>query len=321
MVQFREIYESATALATHWQERRNLHILERDIREVIFRRLDSVMAKPVVMVSPETSVREAAALMLQHSLSCVVVVRSSRAVGILTERDFVRKVGLSEAALAKSVREVMSESVYGASPDTTLFEAHQIMATRRFRKLPVVQENAPIGMVTQTDIVRAMDRFGTHALIDSLNSIHVWQVMSEQLVTVDETVPLGAAKDLMQAKDVSCVLATREGTVSGIVTEKDFVSECVKNISRLQHYRVVDIMKSPVVSIPSSLQLFEANHYMLEKGFRRFLVTKEGVPAGIVTQTDIAAAIYRFLDDLLKRIEAGTISGLRIDRPGGRESS
>ncbi|MCX8202078.1 MAG: CBS domain-containing protein, partial [Candidatus Caldarchaeum sp.] len=98
-----------------------------------------IMSSDVVTVTPETSVYAAARVMAQEEVGSVVVVVGEKPVGIITERDLVRKVlagGLSPRKT--SVSKVMSSPVVVVGENTSLEEAVSIMAQNRIRRLLVV---------------------------------------------------------------------------------------------------------------------------------------------------------------------------------------
>lgn len=297
---------------TNLQRKRNTGILYKELTSTVCKPLQSIMVKRPVCVNPDTTLEEAARIMRNEALSCLIVKEKEAIKGLITESDFTRKV--SADSLQQRVSAVMTESVYCATPDTTIIEAMKAMASNKFRKLPIVANGKLVGIATQTDIVKAIDRFATHSIIDTMNTVRVWQIMTEKIVTVDQSEKAETAKKIMAEKRIGCIFATKDESITGIITEKDLVNELVKNPKRLTAYRVQDIMKSPVSSIPSSHQLFEANHYLIEKQFRRLLIKTEGKAAGVVTQTDICHAAYRFIDYLIKKIKDEGILEMRLEK-------
>ncbi|MDJ0272966.1 MAG: CBS domain-containing protein [Candidatus Caldarchaeum sp.] len=116
-----------------------------------------VMTADVVTVSPETSVYAAAKLMAEEEVGSLVVTVGEKPVGVLTERDVVRRVvaaGLSPRRT--SVEDVMTSPVVVVGENTTLEEAVAIMASNHVRRLLVVRGEKLVGIVTVTDIVRAL---------------------------------------------------------------------------------------------------------------------------------------------------------------------
>ena len=305
--------ERLTSFIKQQKEQNNLRILKREIKQTINKPVSQIMTSKVITIAKNDSVLDAAKTMRNEGVSCLVIESNGKVEGLVTESDFVKKVPLSTQGLALDVSKVMSEGILCGSEDSTIFETHELMVNHQFRKLPIVKNGKLVGIVTQTDVVEALDRFATHSIIDTLNSLHVWELMKVPIVSVKPTATLAEAKKLMADKAISCVLVVENGIFRGIITERDIVSELAKDVGRLGFYHAQDIMKAPIVSIDQNLQLFEANHYMLEKGFRRFFVRTDEEP-GIITQTDIARAAYSFLNNLIRRIEKNQLKDLSIEK-------
>jgi CBS domain-containing protein len=118
-----------------------------------------LMKTSVVMSDPKRSVSEAAKLMQQKDVSCVVVAVDEQIVGILTERDIVRKIvaeGFKPDVVL--VENIMSSPVITISSEATIEEASKLMATFGIRRLPVVDDGRLRGIITATDIAASLAR-------------------------------------------------------------------------------------------------------------------------------------------------------------------
>jgi IMP dehydrogenase len=113
-------------------------------------------AKPtrVVSVKPEQSVLEAIKVLASEDVGAVIVMAGSRLAGIMSERDYTRKVVLKgRASDSTRVEEIMTASVVVVSPRTKARECMALMTEKGIRHLPVVDEGRVIGMVSIRDIV------------------------------------------------------------------------------------------------------------------------------------------------------------------------
>jgi len=113
-----------------------------------------VMSKDVKVVRPDTSVKEVVATMNKFDIGSIVVVQGDRPVGIITERDILRR--LVEPCLAPetlTARQVMTSPVLTISETASIEEAARLMAKKRVKKLPVMNNQKLVGVVTLTDIV------------------------------------------------------------------------------------------------------------------------------------------------------------------------
>jgi len=119
--------------------------------------LKDIMVHGVVAIEPGRSVKQAAKRMNLYEIGCLIVVDKGKVVGILTERDILRKVvEPSKSAEKTKVREIMSKKLVTGAPDMDVVDAARMMLRKKIKKLPVVTNNKLVGLVTFTDIVRAM---------------------------------------------------------------------------------------------------------------------------------------------------------------------
>jgi CBS domain-containing protein len=113
-----------------------------------------VMSKDVKVVRPDTLVKEVVATMNKFDIGSIVVVQSVRPVGIITERDILKRI--VEPCLAPETlraREVMTSPVVTISATASIDEAAKIMARKKIKKLLVMDNEKLAGMLTFTDIV------------------------------------------------------------------------------------------------------------------------------------------------------------------------
>jgi len=105
-------------------------------------------------VRPEQTVLEAIKILAQENIGAAIVMSGDRIAGIISERDYTRKIVLKgRSSDTTKVEEIMTPNVIVVSPRTKTRECMQLMTEKNFRHLPVVEEGRCIGMVSIRDIV------------------------------------------------------------------------------------------------------------------------------------------------------------------------
>jgi CBS domain-containing protein len=212
-----------------------------------------VMQRELITTEPDTAIDDAVRLMVKHRISGLPVVEPSGAVvGILSEGDLLRRTELgTEARLpawrswlagqgrvahdyvrehARKVGEIMSVPVITVTPQTDLAEVVAIMESRRIKRVPVIEKGQLVGMVTRSDLVRALERLlpplGTRPVADAELRHRVLASLAQQPwaprtsfdVKVENGVVelLGVITDLRQREAVQ-VLAENTAGVRAVV--------------------------------------------------------------------------------------------------------
>jgi CBS domain-containing protein len=113
---------------------------------------------PVIYsVEPETPVLEAVRLMAEHSIGALLVMNGTVLAGIVSERDYARKVVLLGRSSSETpVWQIMSSPVHTVEPGYTAQQCMQLMTERRVRHLPVVQGERVLGVLSIGDLVRSV---------------------------------------------------------------------------------------------------------------------------------------------------------------------
>jgi CBS domain-containing protein len=108
----------------------------------------------VWFISPEATVFDAVKMMADKNVGALLVTEGDKLVGIISERDYTRKVALKgKSSKETAVREILSGRVIHATPANTVEECMRLMTDHRIRHLPVLEEGRIVGVVSIGDLV------------------------------------------------------------------------------------------------------------------------------------------------------------------------
>lgn len=133
-----------------------------------------VMVKNVITLESEATIRDAAKLMNKHEIGCLVLMKKKKPVGIVTERDMLKRILLKSKDPQKTkVGKIMSKPLVVCEPQTDIRDAVRLMVEGKIKRLPVVEDSHLLGLVTFTDIVRSSAYF--ERIISSFCSRCPWR--------------------------------------------------------------------------------------------------------------------------------------------------
>ena len=275
--------------------------------------LEYAINKNPSMVTPETLLVEAIAIMSQQRSSYVLVVEERQLRGIFTERDLVRITARPMSLVGVTIASVMSSRLITLplTKVNDIFAVLSCLREHRIRHLPIVDDDGClIGMVTP-EIIRHILR-----PTDLLKLRRVAEVMTTKVIQAAPTASVLQIAQLMAAHRVSCVVITQtneEGQTLplGIITERDVVQFCILDLA-LEQTQAETVMSSPLSPITPQDSLWESHQKMQRHHLRRLVVVNEaGNLKGIVTQTSILQVLepvemYSTIEALQELIEEQT---------------
>ena len=243
-----------------------------------------VMSEEVATICPDEIVISAAKIMSDNKISCLVVMDSGNVAGIITETDVLRRLGNKGKDIYRTkLGRIMSSPVETVPPDLSVLEAGKIMGVKHIKRLPILKDEKLVGIVTQTDLVRALTSYGLWRDIS--------EIMSRDISGIQRNASVAEAAEIMTSRKISCIIVMDGNNVAGVLTEKDLLGRVVALQRDPVNTRVEDVMSFPVTSVPPAFSVFSAGKIMEEMNIRRLVVMKDKRLCGIVTQTDIFKAV------------------------------
>lgn len=114
-----------------------------------------IMTKDIVTIDGDRSALEAAKLMTEKGISSVFVVKDGNPVGIVSERDFIKKICAKELQVSQvKIGDIMSKILTTADPETSIEVAVQRMVNHKIRRLPIMEAGKVVGIITVTDLAK-----------------------------------------------------------------------------------------------------------------------------------------------------------------------
>ena len=130
---------------------------KRETRMKLVNQLLDLKGHDILSIAPSASVLDAITLMAEKGVGALIVMDGEAMAGIVTERDYARKVILKGRSSDDTpVSDIMSTGVISTSPDQTVSSCMNVMTDKRIRHLPVVEGNKVTGLVSIGDLVKAI---------------------------------------------------------------------------------------------------------------------------------------------------------------------
>ncbi len=124
----------------------------RTVRDIL-----DVKGREVYSIAPHATVFEALKLLAERDIGALVVMDAERLVGIMSERDYARKVTLvGKSSKDIAVQDIMTSSVICVDPENTVEECMALMTNKRIRHLPVCDADRIVGLISIGDVVKSI---------------------------------------------------------------------------------------------------------------------------------------------------------------------
>ena len=239
--------------------------------------LGEVMTQNPFCVDHMMEIHDAYALMEEkHFRHLIVVDSQARFVGVITEGDFLRHIGLEHLTKFKIVAEAMSESPLIVELKTSLSEAALLMQERKCDYAIVLNGSIPIGIITERDIAHRCV-LDTHVHDEKVESL-----FHREILIVKKEVPLHQAASMMEEHGVhQLIVVDTQGKLTGILTRHD-VLHAVHGAYFEYLIRVIDEKSAAIARISERKRVIRTEKEEVEKNATKLRKLFEALPDGIV---------------------------------------
>lgn len=257
-----------------------------------------IMSRQILCCPAQTPLSDAASLMTRRGCSSIVVLDGQgHPVGIWTEHDALT-IDLDDPSQRSApIRMVMSSPVHCVDSMTTLEDLVLGFRGHHVRHFVVIENDKPIGVVSQTDVIRHQ---GIHAYLTLRD---VGSLIQTTPLTVDFSAPVSQVARLLGQNKAEAAVVLRDDVPYGIVTERDVL----RMVANLPSSGIVgDVCSHPLVSAPATLPLVQAHDLMEHQRIRHLVVMDErGSVVSILSYGNILSGIEldytRYLQATLAR--------------------
>ncbi len=246
-------------------------LTERDIVLLIGHNIDlnvtrliSVMKSPVIAVSEEIDIPEAANLMVINGLRRLVVVDGEHnIIGIITQTDIVKNLSIDSFISFKKVEQIMKHKIISVGKKDTVSKAIELMIKNHISCVLVSEDDKPVGIITERDI--------TKSIAEKNISSNVEKIMNFPVFTATKDINLYDATRLIEENKLrSLVIIDLKGNVIGIVTKSDII----KNLRTDYVELLKDMLKEKSRALIESEIKYRT---LVERALEGIMIIQEGL--------------------------------------------
>ena len=253
-------------------------MLSNQVKEIMTTQLSSARITETIFRVVE--------IMVTADIGRVIITDADVPVGIFTEKDVLKRVANKAIDLQQtSIREVMTSPIQAVAEETHILEALGRMYQGNFRHLLVRGRRGTIvGIVSMRRILKIAVELG-QGLSETRT---VGEIMSGQVLTVDEGRSISESTELMMNKNSSAVVVTQEQRPKGIFTERDLLKRVINKVPDITKTPVREVMTAPVISMPRTTHIGDVLAEMYRRDIRNMPVKGDREELlGIVSMPDV----------------------------------
>ena len=277
-------------------------------------KVEEVMNEEVILMQENEQVGHARNLMLKHGVSRIVVVdEEGKPAGMVTEKDLTHKMRGNGPKWKRrpidkiAIRRVMSEGLLTTRPQNDLQEVVELILKNNVSSIPVVDENAIIGIITKTDLIKFYrNKFQGKWKVSDL--------MTSDVITANENHSIEHVIGIMEDKNIGKVVIVRDNEPVGIITPENISFASVedpetgvsvekiyfirtsdgknkKEVREVSMLTAGDIMHNHLIKIGKDEDVAKAADLMFDEEISGVPVVENDELVGIITKTDIIRGI------------------------------
>lgn len=261
------IQETDGTLAGIITERNMLHAMRSECSPETM--LSAVMSSPVVTVSSNMSCLEAYQVCLRAGIRHLVIVDEKECVqGVVSETDFRRYINLAALSGRRQVSTVMTRSVFSVRPESSLYEALDLMQSHHDSCVVIIENSCPVGIITERDIVRL------YYNNPEQTEIPIRNVMSSPVLTIPLDSSINdAAETMLKARVRHLVVIDKAGQMAGLIDEHDLTQSMVVSLIDSKSLSESLFLHTLVNSLPDLVWLkdLDGNYLACNPRFENFI--------------------------------------------------
>jgi signal-transduction protein with cAMP-binding, CBS, and nucleotidyltransferase domain len=240
-------------------------------------------------------------IMVTADVGRVIITDADVPVGIFTEKDVLKRVVNERIDLQQtSIREVMTSPIQAVAEETHILDALGRMYQGNFRHLLVRGRRGTIvGIVSMRRILKIAVELG-QGLSETRT---VGEIMSGQVLTVDEGRSISESTELMMKNNSSAVVVTQEQRAKGIFTERDLLKRVINKLPDITKTSVGKVMTAPLISLSRTTHIGEVLAEMYRRDIRNMPIKGDNEDLlGIVSMPDVLRYARAFdIDENVRR--------------------
>jgi CBS domain-containing protein len=277
--------------------------------------LRSALIKKAITVTPRTAILDAIEILQKFRISRLVVIDKNRnPIAIITEKDILRSLFPLDAKPLGSmlVEDYMSKNLITIKKSDSIYKCAKIMKDNNISSVVVMHDGSLEGIVTKTDLV-------FNFMIQDTAPLKISQIMTKRVVTIEPKDSLYLVESMLVNNKISRIPVIQNKKLVGIITYRDFIPAKIPNrlgtftdpnelrdiwystpnqfnvnqLSYVLTFRAEDIMSKNPVTIEPSNDVSMAALIMYRHDISGIPVTRQVRLVGIVTKSDIVAALAK----------------------------